>query len=365
MVTLELKPKETSRLNSSLADRIQNYLAHNGSFQAFGAILIGIVLAILYMKRRRLNRAKNPSSSTKIDEALNKPVEQIDSISLKEDESRIKLNFIDVNEKSVSRAKSLNSLGAECNRTDVFKTANSQYLINLNAKLENKNALVYNLNHISDKGIFLIAPIRDSLSSLKKSTERKNKTSNKKFKKSKHLYSNLKNKLLKPKAKMFSENELKHNKCVVFNMNPSQQKHFLGIYGPDRNPIVQAKKAYLNKTRFKSSLSSTEQTHIVDLDENVNKFLGDPVLNKAKLKKDNSGGLGRAGVLKLRCLEYKHKNNKEETNDEMKSKNQKNESIPSIGFSIYQVDREEPLDQSKIDSKSSTLDINKLRVTKN
>jgi hypothetical protein len=317
------------------------------------------------MKRRRLNRAKNSSSNTKIDEALNKPVEQIDSISIKEDESKIKLNFIDVNEKSVSRTKSLNSLGAESNRTDVFKTANSQYLINLNAKLENKNALVYNLNHISDKGIFLIAPIRDSLSSLKKSTERKNKTSNKKFKKSKHLYSNLKHRLLKPKVKMFNENELKHNKCVVFNMNPSQQKHFLGIYGPDRNPIVQAKKAYQNKTRFKSLLSSTEKTHIVDLDENVNKFLRDPMLNKAKLKKDNSGGLGRDGVLKLRCLEYKHKNNKEEMHDEMKSKNQKNESIPSIGFSIYQVDRKEPLDQSKIDSKSSTLDINKLRVTKN
>ncbi len=146
---------------------------------------------------------------------------------------------------------------------------------------------------------------------------------------------------------------------AVFNMNAYQQKHFLEIYGPEKNPVFLAKKAYkqnfrkkksklkkkidqmnLNKSS-KMSLNSIRSTYssimlndsFENLDKNIKEFLDNPLLSKSRIKEDFSGGLGRSDVVKLRKLIYKQ-------NYPVQSENEENLiDLPEITVNIYTVSR--------------------------
>ena len=167
-------------------------------------------------------------------------------------------------------------------------------------------------------------------------------------------------------------------------MNTHQQKHFLEIFGPDKNPILIAKNAFKQKFRKKksklkkcidkinmknrsklslNSICSSYSSMLLEdslenLDKHIRDYLENPLLNQVRIKKDLSDGLGRNNVIKLRRLIYKHEY-KPSTGREMEETNSNG---PEITIDIYNVKKVKSLNRLAIQQDSKDQDSNKLVV---
>ena len=285
---------------------------------------------------------------------------------------------------------SIKSASFEKIQTDVFNSVNSQYLAeNLLTQLnrESSNVILTNLNHISDAGIFMIAPVEE-ISTNQKLNEpyQFGKKKRKFFFKRiglKRLNLMVLNSNTKNRKRSLVEKLIDQNIKVVFNMNTYQQKHFLEIFGPDKNPILLAKNAYKQKFQKKKSKlkkridkinmknrsnlslksicssysSMLLEDSLENLDKNIKDFLENPLLNQVKIKKDLSGGLGRNNVFKLRRLIFKHES---KIVFEME---EKNSNVPDITIDIYNVKKVKSLNRTiSLQQDQKDQDSNKLVV---
>jgi hypothetical protein len=278
---------------------------------------------------------------------------------------------------------------------DVFNAVNSQYFAeNLLTQSDktNNNVILTNLNHISDVGIFMIAPVEENAIDEKVDEHKQPEIVNKKyFFKSlgikrlnfKSLSSKRQN--LKRKRSL-AEKLIDHNIKVVFNMNTYQQKYFLDIFGPEKNPIMLAKSAFKQKFRKKktklkrkidkinlknqsklslSSICSTYSSMLLEdslenLDKRIKDFLDNPLLNQVGIRKDFSGGLGRNNIIKLRRLVYKHGHKSSRlSNMEEKSSFQ---NIPDITIDIYNVKKVKSFSTTTSQQDNEDQDSKKLAV---
>ena len=299
--------------------------------------------------------------------------------------------YLDSSLKQTESCLSFKTTSFEKIQSEVFNNVNSQYLAeNLLSQSSKTNGdiILTNLNHISDAGIFMIAPVEENLSN-KNHNEKNQRDKNKRkifFKrialKNIHLMV-LPNKSQNRKRSLV-EKLIDNNIKVVFNMNTHQQKHFLEIFGPDKNPILIAKNAFKQKFRQKksklkkridkinmknrsklslNSICSSYSSMLLEdslenLDKHIRDFLENPLLNQVRIKKDLSDGLGRNNVIKLRRLIYKHEY-KPSTGREME---ETNSSRPEITIDIYNVKKVKSLNRLAIQQDNKDQDSNKLVV---
>lgn len=129
----------------------------------------------------------------------------------------------------------------------------------------------------------------------------------------------------------------------MFDMSSVQQKHFLGFYGQELNPILQAKKAYRKKLKESNKQDNLDLERDFDkLNNEIRNYLKNPDLTRIRVKQDRSKGLGRKNLIKLRNLLFKP--------------NLKQSPV-EISLSIYDLKRSNEFNKAKIKSDSNKLQI--------
>ena len=356
-----------------------NKLYRNFLLTSLILVFILITSFVVYLKLKRII-----SHTLSTNSIVNNKTSYIDSVINQINET----SFCEESSSGLDQVQSrgsMNSPSFEKIQTDVFNAVNMQYFAEkaFAEKTNNHSGVIQtNLNHISETGVFLIAPM-DELSLNETSKEKSiKKTFLKQFRLNKL---NLTRK--QTKRQKTEQGLLDPNLKVVFTMNTYQQKHFLEIFGLEKNPIWQAKRVYKQKFRRKKSklrkklnsnkktklsLSSMYSTYssmllndsLEHLDLKIKEFLENPQLSRLRTKEDNSGGLGRNNVVKLRKLIYKQNYSTESfekedfTDDGM---DQSLDMVPEISFNIYNVNRVNSF--VEVDSQLKTdQDTNKLIV---
>ncbi|CAF0713411.1 unnamed protein product [Brachionus calyciflorus] len=264
-------------------------------------------------------------------------------------------------------AQSVNSVNFEKVQIDVFNSVNSQILAQqftnnfINKKIEDSTDNIYftDLRHLSKNGMYIIAPLNEKNNQVKEVNDKIDKKRKSGFKTIKNL-----NKKIKKFIEIHRENNRKEIDDVfcLFNMSPMQQKYFLDFYGSDKNPILVARQDYKKKLKRKKMNSSKRESFNSDLD-NCTEVLNDQIrsyLNNAELTRvqphhDQSGGLGRKFMYKLRNLQYKDESffTREKTR-----KSKPTNFLPSINLEFYDTKKT----SLKHEKKENNSNLNKLQA---
>ena len=331
-------------------------------------------LEIIELKDVEAKPSQLPQTKEKNNLELNNPVIRSSDVEL----AKFSLSKVsDLSLKVQDQRKSSSDLEKFDKMQDnVFQAVNSQYmaenLFNRVASSDPSNPETHkiyatHLNEISEKGIFVIAPvIQVSSGEDVRSLQIHNldiHTNGNKFKARKKSFFSFKVSKTK-KVKRVSNQKFEHNyddEClrkktlVMFNMSPYQQRHFLSFFGPNKNPLNLALKS------FQMRLSKNKRDHIVmektksetnsigfslscdQLDNQIKSYLDNPKLSRPSVIRDSSG-LGHEGLVKLRNLQYRHSlNTPHKLSSCCESHSlpdwQRNQISPEIKFSFYDVQK--------------------------